>query len=71
MRLLNTHNLEITEFPDDRIPIYAILSHTWEEEEVTFHDMTGTHPENKKGYKKVEQSCGTPRGHCTVNCYLS
>ncbi|THU77663.1 hypothetical protein K435DRAFT_632398, partial [Dendrothele bispora CBS 962.96] len=32
MRLLNTRTLEVKEFLKD-IPIYAILSHTWEEEE--------------------------------------
>ncbi|THU97969.1 HET-domain-containing protein, partial [Dendrothele bispora CBS 962.96] len=33
MRLLNTKTLEVEEFPDNT-PIYAILSHTWEKEEV-------------------------------------
>jgi hypothetical protein len=36
MRLLNTTNLQLEEFASDAIPSYAILSHRWESEEVTF-----------------------------------
>jgi tetratricopeptide (TPR) repeat protein len=38
---------------DDSVPAYAILSHTWHEDEVTFDDLkheTGTH---KAGYEKI------------------
>ncbi|KAF5365964.1 hypothetical protein D9758_006635 [Tetrapyrgos nigripes] len=38
MRLLDTNTFEIQEFYTD-IPPYAILSHTWEKDEVTFQDM--------------------------------
>ncbi|KAF5363057.1 hypothetical protein D9758_012640 [Tetrapyrgos nigripes] len=38
MRLLNTKTLRLQEFLTD-IPRYAILSHTWENEEVTFQDI--------------------------------
>ena len=39
MRLLNSYTDEIREFiTDDCIPPYAILSHTWADEEVTFRD---------------------------------
>ncbi|KAF5363021.1 hypothetical protein D9758_012657 [Tetrapyrgos nigripes] len=38
MRLLNTKTLRVREFLTD-IPRYAILSHTWEAEEVTFQDI--------------------------------
>ncbi|KAF5363040.1 hypothetical protein D9758_012636 [Tetrapyrgos nigripes] len=38
MRLLNTKTLRLEEFFDE-IPPYAILSHTWEDEEVTFQDI--------------------------------
>jgi hypothetical protein len=59
MRLLNTHNWAMTEFiSDDQVPPYAILSHTWEEEEIDFQ-----HWENRefvdigqtKGYRKIKQ----------------
>ncbi|KAF5363083.1 hypothetical protein D9758_012621 [Tetrapyrgos nigripes] len=38
MRLLNTRTLRVREF-FTYIPRYAILSHTWEDEEVTFQDI--------------------------------
>ncbi|CAF9941558.1 MAG: hypothetical protein ALECFALPRED_009186 [Alectoria fallacina] len=36
MRLLDTSTLKLREFHDDEIPDYAILSHTWEEGEMSF-----------------------------------
>ncbi|KAK3318109.1 hypothetical protein B0H66DRAFT_602712 [Apodospora peruviana] len=38
MRLLDTKTLRLQEFVVD-IPPYAILSHTWGAEEVTYHDL--------------------------------
>ncbi|KAF5363034.1 hypothetical protein D9758_012616 [Tetrapyrgos nigripes] len=38
MRLLNTKTFRVQEFLTE-IPLYAILSHTWEDEEVTFQDI--------------------------------
>lgn len=40
MRLINTETLELTEFVGTATPPYAILSHTWEDQEVDFHDLT-------------------------------
>jgi hypothetical protein len=39
MRLINTQTLHLEEFLDDKIPEYAILSHTWCDEEVTLQDI--------------------------------
>lgn len=39
MRLLHTSTLKLCEFHDDEIPDYAILSHTWEDGEVSFQEM--------------------------------
>ncbi|KAH7114708.1 hypothetical protein B0J13DRAFT_488008, partial [Dactylonectria estremocensis] len=57
MRLLNTRNFEVKEFRDDEVPRYAILSHTWDEEEVSLQDLEGTRAANKKGYQKVKSCC--------------
>lgn len=57
MRLLNTGNFEVKLFGDNEVPPYAILSHTWDEEEVTLQDMEGTRAANKKGYQKVKSCC--------------
>ncbi|KAK4656494.1 HNWD NOD-like receptor pc11 [Podospora pseudocomata] len=65
MRLLernNTGDISLTgDIPDDQVPPYAILSHTWGDEEVSFKDITdGTH-KNKRGYSKI-QFCGDQAG---------
>ena len=39
MRLLDTTTFQLREFSDTELPSYAILSHTWREEEVTFADL--------------------------------
>ncbi|KAF5000241.1 hypothetical protein FGRMN_1873 [Fusarium graminum] len=61
MRLLQ-HNdrgdIRLTEdYLDDDIPPYAILSHTWGSDEVTFKDFTDKTGENKAGYDKI-RFCG-------------
>ncbi|KAI0531948.1 HET-domain-containing protein [Xylaria digitata] len=62
MRLINTQTLELEEFVGSAIPKYAILSHTWEKEEVTFqewHDRDSI--ANKAGYKKIVAACEQAR----------
>ncbi|KAH9907700.1 heterokaryon incompatibility protein-domain-containing protein [Xylariomycetidae sp. FL2044] len=56
MRLLNVHTLKLVEFGAD-IPPYAILSHTWEEEEVLYQDILGPDAREKKGFAKVLGCC--------------
>jgi len=62
MRLLHrsSHgNLTFTDNLHDSIPAYAILSHTWgnDEDEVTFRDMEDGSGLGKKGYEKIK-FCG-------------
>lgn len=55
MRLINTRSLELEEFFDVSVPRYAILSHTWEKEEVLFADMQNLDKARvKAGFTKVE-----------------
>jgi hypothetical protein len=59
MRLLEYHNngkFSLTEFFDN-IPPYAILSHTWGLEEVTFKDMIEGNGRSKTGFDKI-RFCG-------------
>lgn len=57
MRLINTHTLVLEEFVGRHIPRYAILSHTWEEEEVTYEEyISGSHKQ-KRGYDKIRMTC--------------
>jgi hypothetical protein len=39
MRLLNVETLKLEPFYDRDIPPYAILSHTWGDDEVTFSEI--------------------------------
>ncbi|KAG4439200.1 hypothetical protein IFR05_005321 [Cadophora sp. M221] len=60
MRLLHFNNdgqFSLTEFFDDDIPDYAILSHRWGPEEVTFRELTDGTSKGKAGYGKI-QFCG-------------
>lgn len=58
MRLINTNTLELREF-FGATPRYAILSHTWEEEEVSLQEMKDRAPSlaTKKGYRKIVDYC--------------
>lgn len=61
MRLLNAHDLTLAYFNDERhVPDYAILSHTWSNDEVSLKDITELSPDQlikKRGYEKVKTSC--------------
>ncbi|GAW15405.1 hypothetical protein ANO14919_048140 [Xylariales sp. No.14919] len=65
MRLINVETLTLEEFmvmsPDS--VGYAILSHTWEDGEVTFQDFTspGSKREDKKGFGKIMKTCELAR----------
>jgi hypothetical protein len=56
--LINTKNCELEEIKlGQKIPEYAILSHTWRKDEVSYQDyLDGTH-KAKKGFKKIEKIC--------------
>ncbi|PWY67807.1 HET-domain-containing protein, partial [Aspergillus eucalypticola CBS 122712] len=54
MRLLEATTLRLVDFAPDNIPLYAILSHTWEEGEVLFEDIGKGTASTKPGYKKIE-----------------
>ena len=60
MRLLQLDgdgNPSLTEFFEDNIPEYAILSHRWGAEEVTFKDLIDGTSKVKTGYDKIH-FCG-------------
>lgn len=59
--------MELQEFLDSNIPEYAILSHTWSQGEVTFHDfetlpdgrqqLRSEAAKRKEGYSKIAGTC--------------
>ncbi|KAK0648804.1 heterokaryon incompatibility protein-domain-containing protein, partial [Cercophora newfieldiana] len=64
MRLIDTETLALSEFFGDSIPKYAILSHTWGAEEVTFQDWDDLgKASRKKGFAKIEGACAKARSH--------
>ncbi|XEV07396.1 hypothetical protein FSHL1_012683 [Fusarium sambucinum] len=66
MRLINVETLELESFVGDlgrEVPTYAILSHVWTNEEVSYQQMTGSLPlsEDSKGYRKIVEFCAKVR----------
>jgi hypothetical protein len=57
MRLVHTITFELHEFFEKQIPFYAILSHRWEEEEVTFQDLRDGRGPEMKGWNKIQGCC--------------
>jgi hypothetical protein len=58
MRLINTKTLKIENFSGPVSELYVILSHTWEDEEVTYQDMNHQRrASRKKGFAKIKKTC--------------
>ena len=63
MRLINVHSLEVEEVWDENVKDYAILSHRWENDEVSFWDMQDLAvASTMKGFAKIQRSCDHARG---------
>ena len=61
LKLSSDGSLSLEWFRKDRIPPYAILSHTWgrgDDDEVTYKDIADGTGIEKKGFQKL-QFCGT------------
>ncbi|KAJ0124410.1 hypothetical protein J7T55_005748 [Diaporthe amygdali] len=56
MRLINTKTLQLTDFLA-KPPLYAILSHTWLKNEVSFQDFQNEGREAQEGFEKVRCTC--------------
>ncbi|KAJ3548062.1 hypothetical protein NM208_g1198 [Fusarium decemcellulare] len=59
MRLLQVESREIVEFITDHVPPYAILSHTWGEQEITmanWNSMEEVELRELRGYAKIQFS---------------
>ncbi|KAI1734379.1 HET-domain-containing protein [Xylaria scruposa] len=62
MWLIDTDTLELKLHPSQPSSEYVILSHTWEEEEVTFQDFQNLDvARTKKGFSKIEKTCRLAR----------
>lgn len=65
MRLVTVESLDLVEVYGDSIPPYAILSHTWETQEVTFQEIRSPteRTRRKDGWLKIEQACKIAKFH--------
>ena len=70
MRLINTSTGAFEEFIGRNIPEYAILSHTWEDEEVSYQDYLGGACPLKKGYEKIRKTCELARESGVVYAWV-
>ena len=63
MRLLKTssvhspHGLEVVDVNPNAIPPYAILSHTWTDQEVLYADIVSNTAREKAAYHKIAYTC--------------
>jgi hypothetical protein len=57
MRLINTATLKLEYFFGREIPSYAILSHRWEDFEVTFQDMQDDKADDMPCFAKIKGCC--------------
>jgi hypothetical protein len=75
MRLIHTQKFKIEEFTDDKIPAYAILSHTWGSEEVSFQAYRAAKGklqrlEGKAGFKKIKYCCAQAKDEGIEYCWV-
>lgn len=57
MRLLNTTTFELSEYFGVNIPPYAILSHRWSDDEITFQDLQSGKGPGHTGWQKIVGCC--------------
>lgn len=63
MRLINVDTLQFEEFQGEKIPKYAILSHTWGDDEVMFEDFHSPSARGMAGYEKIVSTCRLAKQH--------
>ncbi|KAF3802012.1 Vegetative incompatibility protein HET-E-1 [Colletotrichum gloeosporioides] len=64
MWLINTRSLALEEISDPASVEYAILSHTWEDDEISFQDIRSPNADDarrKAGFSKVAKTCELAR----------
>jgi hypothetical protein len=57
MRLISTKSRKLNEFFDNDIPSYAILSHRWEQDEVSYQDFLKGRKMEGAGHVKILNFC--------------
>jgi hypothetical protein len=70
MRLINTATIQVEEFLSLDIPEYVILSHTWEEGEVSLQDIQSFGGLKKQGYTKIKKCCEKAASDGFTYCWI-
>lgn len=71
MRLLNVRTRTFEEFIGSEIPLYAILSHTWGHDEVSFKDMeVPSRCYKKDGFDKIRRTCEQASKDCLEYAWI-
>ncbi|KAK5994764.1 Vegetative incompatibility protein HET-E-1 [Cladobotryum mycophilum] len=68
MRLINVHNYQLELFNDSSIPPYAILSHTWGKNEVTYLQLQPSSRRNGPDKRSIESSKDTTYRKVIFTC---
>ena len=63
MRLIDTSTYELLEFNPGMIPPYAILSHTWGDDEYLFGDRNNPFRRESAGFNKIAGCCALAARH--------
>ena len=63
MHLIHSKTLVLKNFFDERVPAYAILSHTWGGEELSYQQFNDDRSQKHPGWKKVWDSCRLAQMH--------
>jgi hypothetical protein len=63
MKLINVSSFRLEEFVGSDIPPYAILSHCWGDDEISFQDMQSRLVRFKKGFAKISGTCRLAQSH--------
>ena len=61
MRLIDTNKIQLVPYLVADPPPYAILSHTWREDELIYSELMNGYGMDKKGYKKIKYLCDLAR----------
>ena len=70
MRLLNTETLKLRQFDQEPFPEYAILSHRWGDQEVSFQELEAGLGTEKDGYQKITTFCAKARNRGFKWCWV-
>ena len=57
MRLINVNTLRMKEFYEPGVPQYIILSHRWQQDEITLQEYVHGDAPSRSSYHKIETMC--------------